>query len=300
MSKILAKEQETLPIDFENVEVSENEQKMYDSIEELLAESDAALKAIEEYTGCQELARKAMTTPSHENEQEAFEGLLGAVDAIDSFYKFSIRLAEMFPDLMVEIAKASGMFSDTEGEAVPAALCTQLARIMDFSLRFDQTRMLRPNLSNDFSYYRRLLPKFNKHPNIRIKDDEASGMALFTAEHIPMMSCLSQAGRNAQDMNRDCTRLLSVMANSCMKLLKQKKCSEESTLLCVRAMTGCIVLFDHVDDLGAFHKKSPINIKGAIILLKKDFPKDLSLQNAIHYSTANFKDAPQNIQDLFD
>lgn len=69
----------------------------------------------------------------------------------------------------------------------------RLSDIFDFTLRFDALRMERPFLPNDFSYYRRLLPKFNKHPGVKIKDDEASGMALFTAEHIPMMTTLARA-----------------------------------------------------------------------------------------------------------
>jgi hypothetical protein len=47
------------------------------------------------------------------------------------------------------------------------ALAKQLADVFDFTLRFDQTRMKRPQLSNDFSYYRRLLPKHSQHANIK-------------------------------------------------------------------------------------------------------------------------------------
>jgi len=181
------------------------------------------------------------------------------------------------------------------------ALVKQLADIFDFTLRFDQTRMQRPNLSNDFSYYRRLLPKFSKHPDIKIKDDEASGMALFTAEHIPMMSCLAKAGGRALERNTHVTTALSVMANSCCQMIKSKKFPRpETNMFAARAMTGSIILFDHVNALGAFHKKSPIQIKNCILLLKKEFPKEQALMNAIHYSTKNFRTAPPDIQALFD
>lgn len=85
--------------------------------------------------------------------------------------------------------------------------------------------MERPFLPNDFSYYRRLLPKFNKHPAVKIKDDEASGMALFTAEHIPMMTTLARAcPSDAQEpRNQHIMEALALMANSCMKMIKNKK-----------------------------------------------------------------------------
>lgn len=46
------------------------------------------------------------------------------------------------------------------------ALAKQLALIFDLALQFDWLRMNRPHLANDFSFYRRLLPKFSKHPKV--------------------------------------------------------------------------------------------------------------------------------------
>jgi hypothetical protein len=173
-------------------------------------------------------------------------------------------------------------------------------------LRFDALRMERPFLPNDFSYYRRLLPKFNKHPGVKIKDDEASGMALFTAEHIPMMTTLARAcAWEAEDPRSVHVQdALALMANSCVKMIKQKKFSKHGTLLfCARAMTGSIVLFDHISALGVFHKKSPVQIKQAIQILKRDFPGNdgIILLNAIQFSTKqkHFNDAPDSVKDLF-
>ena len=73
-----------------------------------------------------------MTEPSQENEEKAFVGLLGAVAAISVFFYFTKELESTFPRLLQAIAKAS------DPEAIPLALCVQLAHILDFSLRFDQ------------------------------------------------------------------------------------------------------------------------------------------------------------------
>lgn len=285
-----------------NPQPAPEDEKVSTKVADILTRAAGIRGLIQDYTGCQELARKAMTEPSHENEQAAFEGLLGAVDSIAAFFNFCKELETVFPELLTTIAKGAQSGADSKTITIPDALALQLTQIFEFALEFDRVRMLRPNLSNDFSYYRRLLPKFNKHPDIRIKDDEASGMALFTAEHIPMMSCLGKAAARAQEKNVYVGSVLSVMANSCNKALKTKKFVSDATLnsTCARGMTAAIVIFDQIDNLSVFHKKSPIQVKGCIQTLKRDFSKDVALLNAIRYSTRHFNEAPQGIQDMFD
>jgi len=276
-----------------------SEEKVFARVQESLSKIPHNMKLIEDYTGCQELARKAMSSPSPENERAAFEGLLGAVESISSFFNFTKELEGVVPDLLT--AMASSPPTDGGSHLIPEALGFQFAQIMEFALEFDRVRMLRPNLSNDFSYYRRLLPKFNKHPNLRIKDDEASGMALFTAEHIPMMNCLCKATARAQEKNAQVGRVLAIMANSCRRAIANKRFSQASTnMTCARAMTAAIVISDHIDIFSVFNKKSPVAVKACILTLKKDFPKEVSLLNAIRYSTRHFNEAPPAIQDLFD
>jgi len=165
--------------------------------------------------------------------------------------------------------------------------------------------MMRPNLSNDFSYYRRLLPKFSKHPDVKVKDDDASGMALFTAEHIPMMSTLAKATKaHCETADAHAVELLlSTLANSCMRMVRMKKFSAlETNWLCLRAMTGAIVLYDHLTS-NAFSKKSPIMIRECITLLRRDYmgQKEVEgLLNSIQYSTVSFKTAPSSVQELLD
>jgi len=276
------------------------EEKIFARVQESLAKMAPNMKLIEDYTGCQELARKAMNTPSPETEKAAFEGLLGAVSSIASFFNFTKELEAVVPELLIALASAPPA-AESGAVFIPEALGFQLAQLFEFALEFDRTRMLRPNLSNDFSYYRRLLPKFSKHPKLKIKDDEASGMALFTAEHIPMMNCLVKASARAQEKNSNVSRVLAIMANSCKQALVDKKFPHPATAMtCARAMTAAIVISDHIDVFPVFNKKSPVAVRACILILKKDFPKEASLLNAIRYSTRNFGDAPPALQELFD
>lgn len=296
------KSSEEVFIDLENALPTSAETTLYSNVREVFDRGESAYKLLDEYKGCQELARKAMSTPTFANETEAFEGLLLSVQSISTFYQVSKDLERVIPDLLITLAKENDSENKQSFEE-QQALAALLAKVFDFALRFDQTRMQRPFLSNDFSYYRRLLPKFNKHPGIRVKDDEASGMALFTAEHIPMTTCLAKAAASALERNHNVTAALALMSNSCMAMIKSKKfAKEETNVLCARAMTGSIVIFDHVDTMGVFYKKSPIALKACILLLKKEFSKESALLNAIHYSTKqqHFRDADQSIQALFD
>jgi len=281
--------------------------KVYQQVSDAIQNSDKVFGLIEEYKGCQELARAAMSNPSPETQRAAFEGLLGAVDSIAQFYTFSQALEKVFPHLLKALAENISPGANVAPLDETPALTAQLAIIFNFALSFDRVRMLRPNLSNDFSYYRRLLPKFNKHENITVKDDEASAMALFTAQHIPMTQTLSKAGNSAKAMVGDPTQisvLLSTMANSALMILvnSDQNISGEDQLKIARVMTGAAVIFDHVDDQGAFHKRSPVSIKNIVATLKQceQSEEGSSLLNALRYSTRTFRNAPDNIQTLFD
>jgi hypothetical protein len=289
LSFLRDKQIEDVYLDFENAEPTDKELQIYERVAATLERGKKVLVEIDDYKGCQELARKAMANATKENEEAAFNGLLGCVNSIKLFYDFSKELEQVVPPLLTSLAEPHE--NKNQSLEDQQALAKQLALLFDFALQFDQIRMLRPHLSNDFSYYRRLLPKFSKHPKIEVKEDEANQMALFTAEHIPMMTAISKATAQAVRNNEYITTALAVMANSCLRMVKLKRFdSMKVNLLCARAMTGALVLYDHVDPLGAFHKKSPIHVKQCILLLKKEFPLHEALLNAIRFSTKHFKD----------
>lgn len=265
-----------------------------------LQRKEEILQLIENYKGCQDLARAAMSDPSQENEKAAFEGLLGCVDSIRHFNQYSKVISAAFRKLLEYLAANVNERNITKLDEKPH-LAKQLGQMIDFALHFDNIRMLRPNLSNDFSYYRRLLPKFTNHPGIRVKEDEASGMVLFTAEHIPMTAALIKAASESQNTDNGIGLVLSTMANSCMLMLKNKTYKDQNiNLLLSRVMSGSIVIFDHVNEVGAFAKKSPISIKQCVTILKKDFPDDPGQLNALRYSTRTFREASPKIQNLFE
>jgi len=94
-------------IDFENAKPTNGEMKIYNLVDDVLKRAPDVLKKIEEYKGCQDLARKAMSTPTYENEKEAFEGLLVAVDSIATFFDYAKSLERVLPELLLVIAKGA-------------------------------------------------------------------------------------------------------------------------------------------------------------------------------------------------
>jgi len=296
-------------INFEDPKPSEEEEKVYAKVSEFFELAHTALRLLDDYKGCQDLARKAMSTPTHDNELAAFEALLGVTSHISVFFDTAKQLEKVLPMLLEVLSTPPSQSVSVESKqeksetSIPQhhAIAKQLGEVLDFTLRFDQTRMMRPYISNDFSYYRRLLPKFSKHHDIKVKDDEAGGMAMFTAEYIPMMKALCKSAIAMSNKNPHVGDVLSVFANSCYGMLKNNKYEKaETNLFIARAMTGACVLFDHVDVLGVFHKKSPIKIKDVIVYLKKEFPKEQPLLNSIQFSSKNFKEAGDSITELFE
>jgi len=299
MGQLFNKPAEDVYIDLQNAKPTELEIKMYEKVRAVLIRGEEVCQKIEDYKGCQDVARKAMTSPNPENEEEAFSALLVAVEYIDAIFQQARSLEEIVP-LLIEALSASPQEEKDKTKLSVAscqALSAQFAILLDFSLRFDQVRMRQPFISNDFAFYRRLLPKFARDQRVRIKDDDAGGMALFTAEYTPMMNAVC---RSACKATGKANEVMAVIANSCYKMLKHNKLPQEFHIVAARAMTGATIVFDHVDVLGVFQKSSPVKVTQIVTMLKTNFKEHQALLNGIQFTTKTFKTAPSGIHALFD
>lgn len=299
-------------LNFEGAEPqSEDEKRIHAQVATVLNKGPGILEKLTHYPGCEEFIRKAITSPGPENEEAAWNAVLPAVDQLKEFYDFSLELEECFPKLLIALCREL----PKDSLANQQALAKQLADVLDFVLRFDDAKMINPAIQNDFSYYRRTLNRMKlskKDMNLTIRDELANRMSLFFAYPTPMMNALSET--TVKFLNEDdsgvpkdnVTDALATMANVCQHMIEEKTFPSESTnLLCLRAMTGAIILYDHLQPLGAFHKKSPINMRGCILVLKNYPPSGGSspaagLLNAIRFTTKHLNDieTPTNIKQL--
>ena len=304
------KEAEEIFLNFENAEPETDEEKeIHSMIAAVLDKGPDILERLSGYTGCEEFIRKAITNPSAETEEEAWNEVLPAVDQLKEFYDFSLELEECFPKLLVALCK-----DDPKAKlASLQSLAKQLADVFDFVLRFDDLKMVNPAIQNDFSYYRRTLNRMKlskKDLNISIRDELANRMSLFFAYPTPMMNVINEttvkflASDESVVSRENVTEALSTMANVCHEMVLNKKFpSDDTNMFCLRCMTGSIILFDHLHAQGAFSKRSPIHIKGCITVLKNftGGPTD-GLLNALRFTTIHLNDpeTPANIKHLLD
>eukprot|EP01104_Vermistella_antarctica_P016794 TRINITY_DN57_c0_g2_i1.p1 TRINITY_DN57_c0_g2~~TRINITY_DN57_c0_g2_i1.p1 ORF type:complete len:315 (+),score=109.00 TRINITY_DN57_c0_g2_i1:221-1165(+) len=296
-------------VDFENAEPGEAEKEIFDSVALVMVKGSEVLSRLEAYSGCEEFIRKAITSPGPENEADAWQAVLPAVEQLKEFYDFSLELEVVFPKLLVALCK-----DDPKANiANQQALAKQLADVFDFVLRFDDLKMVNPAIQNDFSYYRRTLNRMKiskKDMNITIRDELANRMSLFFAYPTPMMNVVNETtvkflSQDSSVPRDNVTCALATMANVCQEMVDKKRFeSEETNMFCLRSMTGSIILFDHLHTQGAFSKRSPIHIKGCITALKgfATPEKTDGLLNALRFTTIhlNDPDTPNNIKHLLD
>jgi len=273
-------------VDIENAKPSEREEKTYGEVKEVLVDNEKVMKLIVDYKGCQKLCQQAMQEPSPETERAAFEGLLKTIDSIQKIHLHSKALGDAAKLLL----QALGRDDTKQTLEDQQALVKQFGDMLVFVVDFDQKRLECPQLSNDFAFYRRLLPKFPKHPDLKVKAEEASSMALFTAKSFPMISALSSATSECMDSNDQVLPMIGTMANACYNMLSKKRYSlfqsvevsenwyawysfekGETNLFLAKAMTGAIVLYDNVSDSGVFVRSSHVQVTGIFVKLRPGF-----------------------------
>jgi len=286
-------------LDFEAAVPGENEKEIHSLVADVLSAAEQILEKLQAYKGCEEFIRSAISKPGVETEKAAWDAILPAVETLQEFYEFSVEVEKIYPKLLTSLFQANDdLKNNLQGQQ---SLAKQLADIFDFALRFDDMMMINPGIQNDFSYYRRTLSRMkinNKAGDIKIKDELANRMSLFFAYPTPMMKVLTdttvQFLKNEPcPINRNqVVAGFSLMANVCLDMVEKNKFTNSKTnMFCLRGMTGSIVLVDHLDATGAFHKRSTINVKGAITKLKNFTEVSTEgLLNALRYTTVHLND----------
>lgn len=320
--KVLSKDDNTpkvdIFLDFENAQPTESEHEVHQVVERVLSTSHGLLIELQQYKGADNEIREAISNPSRDDLQEkAWRAVCPSVVKLKKYYEYSTELENVLPQLLQ--ALCSGPYTPTQHLERQQALAKQFAEILHFTLKFDDLKMMTPSIQNDFSYYRRTLSRMKMNSQIKdgvgsvyeVSSEVANRMSLFYAEATPMLKTLSEATTRFVSENKhlpieNTTDCLSTMAAVCKVMLEtpeyyQRFENEETILFCLRVMVGVIILYDHVHPVGAFAKKSGIDMKGCIKVLR-DQPasKVEGLLNALRYTTKHLNDetTPKNIRAL--
>eukprot|EP00033_Pygsuia_biforma_P000663 GCRY01000780.1.p1 GENE.GCRY01000780.1~~GCRY01000780.1.p1 ORF type:complete len:310 (+),score=36.01 GCRY01000780.1:124-1053(+) len=290
-------------LDLEGSQPTENEAKLFAKMNTILEKAPPILKDLKNYKGCSELIRKYISS-AESFESESWKEIDDNIQKLKKFYDFSEELGSAVIELLLPLSS-----SDIEGLTSQQAIARQLCLLFDFVLKFDDLKMTTPAIQNDFSFYRRENSKQKAKDSgvsfSSMSNEVANKMSLFYAYPTPMMKCItdtiSMFLSKQDEVRSNILSCLALFANICYSMVEKKRVSDSDLcIFCLRSMTASIVLYDHISELGAFSKKSPIQIKNCVLKLKEN-ENTTSLFNVIRFTSKHLNDAetPSSIQALF-
>ncbi|XP_048759939.2 CYFIP-related Rac1 interactor B-like isoform X4 [Ostrea edulis] len=302
-------------VDFESVQPTGEEKEVWKKVQAVLTESQTILQDIQQYTGATEDIKQAISNPTNDALQEkAWLAVCPLVGRLKTYFEFANKLEHTVHDLLEVLCSIDK--TPREHLETQQACFKQFAQILDFVLKFDDTKMINPSIQNDFSYYRRTLSRMKManedesqgNENV-VSNEMANRMSLFYAPATPMLKVLGEATTKFVSTHKELpventTDCLSTMANICRVMIETPEYvarfqNSETKLFCLRVMVGVIILYDHVHPVGAFAKSSNIDIKSCIKVLKEqEAGRVEGLLNALRYTTKtlNEETTPKTIK----
>ena len=120
--------------------------------------------------------------------------------------------------------------------------------------------MLKPEIQNDFSFYRRSLgsralshAKVSKPP---FSSDMANVISMWLAQTLPMTSSIN--GRQTR------SNAVSHLVNSCCGMIIRGTAEDQSKVMNI--MVGATVVYDRISTEGAFNSNSQIRVSSLSLL----------------------------------
>lgn len=141
--------------------------------------------------------------------------------------------------------------------------------------------------------------------------EEANTISLFLAYPTPMLNTLSAATvKFVRDHPHlpvtNTTDTLIAIIVICRQMLEREQFAERLSPdlrdFFLRVMVGSLILFDHVDtDGGAFSRRSPVDMRAVVGVIRKNTKSVEPLMNALRYTTKHFNDpdVPKSVRSLF-
>lgn len=267
----------------------ENHEEMdaVNEVNKFLSVATPALRAIETYEGCGEVIRTAMSNSSNAAAQEkAFDAMQPNVATIKSFYTLAQTLGPLVQRTVAFLGSSDQYFEQfTRYPALARALGELLAFIYDF----DQQKMMKPDIQNDFSFYRRILPKMAGKRQAVVSETDAGLISMFIAQSVPLTHAVGfHLSQNGVD-----TLPLAKLANVCCGMLQRQVIHDQSAqILVLKIMTAAIVLYDRATFTGAFSNASPIRMRRcANMIMRFGGAQRDNFRNSVKYSSIHFNDA---------
>jgi len=282
-------------INFDNPS-SEGDDELVNELDEVLQKFPDVLRQFESYQGSGELIRNAISSPSPETEQAAWNEVRVGVGHLRDFFEVSALLERNLPHVYAALCVGDADQALLNHQKLTKILCEML----DFSARFDDMKMVNPAVQNDLAYYRRVLSRLKRERKAadgEIRDETVDRMSLFYAHASPMTRVVidttssfleSDASASAGQINK----VLSRLAETCRGMVGDGKITNgETQQMCLRSMTMCLVILDHTYPTGIFTKKSPVDVVSCIKLLQSWTQHSTDgMMNALRFMTTHLRE----------
>ncbi|CAM9142081.1 unnamed protein product [Ectocarpus sp. 13 AM-2016] len=146
-----------------------------------------AIQLVQQYEGCSALIRQqSMSAPEDTELQSAVtKALLPNIQKIKTFFDLARDVEQLTPALLRRLA---GLGSIVEA---PLLAC-MLTELLQAVLEWDQLKMMRPQIQNDFATYRRYFSRLKREQEagllseLPVADTDANVISMFIAEAIAL------------------------------------------------------------------------------------------------------------------
>ena len=173
-----------------------------------------------------------------------------------------------------------------------------LVNMFDFIIKFDELKMGKASIQNDFSFYRRSMNRMKRGENMGgeveverapVNDETANKMSLFFAYPNPFTKALiDEFGK--LDKRDSVARCFALIANGSRVMAERRVGHElrDEAFALFRSMVAAILFYDYVHPQGSFVKKSDIDVVACVHALKRLEGDAMDLLNTIRYGTHTF------------
>lgn len=293
-------------IDFEEKEPTETgeEREAYNEVKPTLDNSGGVLEKLKNYSGCAEYIKLAVRTPSQENDIAAWNAVVPAVNMLKEFFEFYNNFEKGLLSLLVYVTKEEQV---NESLKENLGITNLIVQMLDFIIKFDELKMGKASIQNDFSFYRRSMNRMKRGAvelNVSsppVNDEVANRMSLFFAYPNPFTKALIDKFIKQKENKTNLVKVFGLIANACKEAVeKGENKTKDRDFSYFRAMVAAIMFYDYTSEQGVFVKKSDVDVEGCIEELKKYENDATDLLNTIRYGTKTFNNdtTPRKIINL--
>ncbi|KAJ3043808.1 Protein fam49a [Rhizophlyctis rosea] len=132
--------------------------------------------------------------------------------------------------------------------------------------------------------------------SVVVHDELANRMSLFYAHSTPMTKALIDSALMLVSSNKgipaeNVTDVFAIFCGICYNAVTKGRAQGAMIDYCLRVMVVCIILYDHVDPVGAFAKTSKLNIRASVRVIQTNGGSGSNtLLNTLRYSNLHLND----------